>query len=87
MIRFQVNSMAKIPSRKSPKTKKTIPSKRFPKSERKIPSRKFAKAPVTANKKQDAQVSLGRPTNEEERRIRLATLTNQMKLVLRASQL
>ena len=79
--------MAKIPSRKFPKTKKKIPSRKFPKSQRKIPSRKFAKAPVAANKKQDAQVPLGRPTNEEERQARLATLTGQMKSVLPASKL
>ena len=79
--------MAKIPSRKFPKTKKKIPSRKFPKSQCKIPSRKFAKAPVAANVKQDAQVPLGRPTNEEERQARLAALTGQMKSVLPASKL
>ena len=79
--------MAKIPSRKFPKIKKKIPSRKFPKSARKIPSRKFAKAPVAADKEQDAQVPLGRPTNEEERQVRLAALTGQIKMVLPASKL
>ncbi len=79
--------MAKIPSRKFPKTKKKIPSRKFPKSQRKIPSRKFAKAPAAADKRQNAQVPLGRPTNEEERQVRLATLTGQMKSLLPASKL
>ena len=77
----------KIPSRKFPKTKKKIPSRKFPKSQRKIPSRKFAKAPVAADKQPDAQVPLGRPTNEEERQVRVATLAGQMKSVLPASKL
>jgi hypothetical protein len=77
----------KIPSRKFPKTKKKIASRKFPKSQRKIPSRKFAKAPVAADKQPDAQVALGRPTNEEERQARVATLTSQMKSVLPASKL
>jgi len=77
----------KIPSRKFPKTKRKIPSRKFPKSQRKIPSRKFAKAPVAVDKQQDAQVSLGRPTNEEERQVRIAALTDQMKSVLPASKL
>ena len=77
----------KIPSRKFPKTKKKIPSRKFPKSQRKIPSRKFAKAPVAADEKPDAQVPLGRPTNEEERQVRVATLAGQMKSVLPASKL
>jgi hypothetical protein len=67
--------MAKIPSRKFPKTKKKIPSRKFPKSQRKIPSRKFAKGTakiasrqfsmlVAADKKQDAPVPLiVRPMN------------------------
>ena len=76
-----------VPSRKFPKTKKKIPSRKFPKSQRKIPSRKFAKAPVAADKQQDAQVPLGRPTNEEERQVRVATLTGQIKSVLPASKL
>jgi hypothetical protein len=79
--------MAKIPSRKFPKTKKKIPSRKFPKSQRKIPSRKFHKAPVVADKQPDAQVPLGRPTNEEERQVRVATLAGQMKSVLPASEL
>jgi len=79
--------MVKIPSRKFPKTKKKIPSRKFSKSQRKIPSRKFAKAPVEADKKQDAQVPLGRPTNAEERQVRVATLIGQMKSVLPASHL
>jgi hypothetical protein len=79
--------MAKIPSRKFPKIKKKIPSRKFPKSQRKIASRKFAKAPVAVNVKQDAQLPLGRPTNEEERQVRVATLTDQMKSVLPASKL
>jgi hypothetical protein len=79
--------MAKIPSRKFPKTKKKIPSRKFPKSERKIPSKKFAKAAVVASKKQDAQVPLGRLTNEEERQVWLVNLTGQMKSVLPASKL
>ena len=77
----------KIPSRKFPKTKKKIPSRKFPKSQRKIPSRKFAKAPVAAVKQPDAQVPLGRPTNEEERQARVATLAAKMKSVLPASKL
>jgi hypothetical protein len=77
----------KIPSRKFPKTKRKIPSRKFPKSQRKIPSRKFAKAPVAADKEQDSQVPLGRPTNEEERQVRVATLADQMKSVLPASKL
>ena len=64
-----------------------IPSRKFPKSQRKIPSRKFAKAPEAAVNKQDAQVSLGRPTTEEERQDRVATLAAKMKLVLPASKL
>jgi hypothetical protein len=79
--------MAKIPSRKFPKIKKKIPSRKFPKSQRKIPSRKFAKAPLAADKEQDAQVLLGRPTNEEERQVRIAALTGQIKTVLPASEL
>jgi hypothetical protein len=79
--------MAKIPSRRFPKTKKKIPSRKFPKSQRKIPSRKFAKPPVATDKKQDAQVPLGRPTNEEERQVRLAALTGQMKSLRPASKL
>ena len=77
----------KIPSRKFPKTKKKIPSRKFPKSQRKIPSRKFAKAPVAADKQPDAQVPLGRPTNEEERQDRVATLAAKLKSVLPASKL
>jgi hypothetical protein len=76
--------MAKIPSRKFSKTKKKIPSRKFPKSQRKIPSRKFAQ--VVADKKPDAQVALGRPTNEEERQVRVAILTAKMKSVLGASK-
>jgi hypothetical protein len=79
--------MAKIPSRKFPKTKKKIPSRKFPKSQRKIPSRKFSKAPVAADKKPAVRVALGRPTNEEERQVRVATLTGQMKTVLPASKI
>jgi hypothetical protein len=79
--------MAKIPSRTFPKTNKKIPSRKFPKSQRNIPSRKFAKAPVAADKGQNARVPLGRPTNEEERQVRLATLTGQMKSLLPASKL
>ena len=79
--------MAKIPSRKFPKTKKKIPSRKFPKSQRKIPSRKFAQALVAADKQPDAQVPLGRPTNEEERQVRVATLADQIKSVLPASRL
>ena len=69
----------KIPSRKFPKTKRKIPSRKFPKSQRKIPSRKFAKAPVAADKQPDAQIPLGRPTNEEERQDRVAALAGQIK--------
>jgi hypothetical protein len=75
----------KIPSRKFPKKK--IPSRKFPKSQRKIPSRKFATTPVAADKQPDAQAPLGRPTNEEERQVRLAILAGQMKSVLPASKL
>jgi hypothetical protein len=75
----------KIPSRKFPKTKKKIPSRKFPKSQRKIPSRKFAQAP--ADKQPDPQVALGRPTNEDERQVRVATLAAKMKSVLPASGL
>jgi hypothetical protein len=77
----------KIPSRKFPKTKKKIPSRKFPKSQRKIPSRKFAKAPVAADKQPDVQVTLGRPTDEVERKARVATLADQIKSVLPASKL
>ena len=77
----------KIPSSKFPKTKKKIPSRKFPKSQRKIPSRKFAQAPVAADKQPDPQVALGRPTNEDERQVRVATLAAEMKLVLPASKL
>ena len=77
----------KIPSRKFPKTKKKIPSRKFPKSQRKIASRKFAQAPVEANEKPVAQIPLGRPTNEEERQVRIATLAAKMKSVLPASKL
>jgi hypothetical protein len=76
----------KIPSSKFPKTTKKIPSRKFPKSQRKIPSRKFARAPLTANKQPDPQVALGRPTNEDERQDRVATLTAQIKSVLPASK-
>jgi hypothetical protein len=77
----------KIPSRKFPKAKRKIPSRKFPKSQRKIPSRKFAQAPVAANEKPDAQIPLGRPTTEEERQLRVAALTDQLKSVLPASEL
>ena len=77
----------KIPSRKFPKTKKKIPSRKFPKSQRKIPSRKFTPAPVEADKQPDAQVPLGRPTNEEERQVRVAALAGQIQSVLPASKL
>jgi hypothetical protein len=77
----------KIPSRKFPKTKKKIPSRMFPKSQRKIPSRKFATAPVEANENPNAQPPLGRPTNEEERQVRVAALTVQLKSILPASKL
>ena len=77
----------KVPSRKFPNTKKKIPSRKFPKSQRKIPSRKFAKVPEGADIQLDAQVSLGRPTTEEERQARVATLADKMKSVLAASML
>ncbi len=77
----------KIPSRKFPNTKKKIPSRKFPESQRKIASRKFAKAPVAADKHSDAQVALGRPTTEEERHARVATLAAKMESVLQASKL
>jgi hypothetical protein len=77
----------KIPSRKFPKTKKEIPSRKFPTSQRKIASRKFAQAPVAADEKPDAQIALSRPTNEEERQLRVAALTVQLKSVLPASKL
>jgi len=77
----------KIPSRKFPKIKKKIPSRKFPKSQRKIPSRKFAQKPVPADKMPDAQAPLGRPTTEEERQVRVAALTVQLKSVLPASKL
>jgi hypothetical protein len=89
----------KIPSRKFPKTKRKIPPRKFPKEQRKIPSRKFAQgtaklpsrpfptAPVAADKQQAAQVPLGRPTNEEERQARVATLAAEIKSVLPATKL
>ncbi len=77
----------KIPSRKFPKIKKKIPSRKFPKSQRKIPSRKFATAPVATDKQPAAQVALGHPTTEEERQVRVAALTDQLKSVLPASKL
>jgi hypothetical protein len=88
-LQFEVNFMAKrkIPSRKFPKTNKKIPSRKFPKSQRKIPSRKFATAPVVVDEKPDAQLPLGRPTNEEERQLRVATLADQIKSVLPATTL
>ena len=79
--------MAKIPSRKFPKAKRKIPSRKFPKSQRKIPTREFAQAPVATDKQPEAQVPLGRPTNEEERQVRVATLAAKMKSVRPASKL
>ena len=78
--------MAKIPSRKFQKIKRKIPSRKFPKAQRKIPSRKFGKAPVAAEKQPDAQVPLGRPTNVEERQVRVLKLANQIKSMLPASK-
>ena len=84
-----MNSLAKkkIPSRTFPKLKKKIPSRKFPKSQRKIASKKFAKAPVAADEKPDAQIALGRPTNEEELQVVVKTLAEQLKSVLPASEL
>ena len=96
-MKTQVSSMAKIPSRKFPKTKRKIPSRKFAKSQSKIPSRKFAKgtariasrgfAKAPAKEKQVAQVRLDRPTNEMARQDRLATLMCQVKSLRPASNL
>jgi hypothetical protein len=98
-LRFRVSFMAKIPSRKFPKTKRKIPSRKFPKVQRKIPSRKFAqgtvklqsrpfpKPPLAADKKPTAQVPLGRPINDEERQARLAALATQTQSLRPASDI
>ena len=89
----------KIPSRKFPKTKRKIPSSKFPTVKRKIPSRKFSqgtvklqsrpfpKAPGAADKKPTSQVTLGRPTNDEERQARVAILAGQGQTLEPASDI
>jgi len=92
----EVSFMAKIPSRKFSTAKKKIPSRPFPKSQSKIPSRPFAKgtakiasrgfskAPATAKV---VPVRLDRPTTEKARQDLVATLIDQVKSVLPASNL
>jgi hypothetical protein len=89
--------MAKIPSRKFSTTKKKIASRKFPKSQRKIPSRRFAtgtakiasrqfaKAPPKVRPR--ASLVLDRPTDEESRQERLATLRSQTNALKSASEL
>jgi hypothetical protein len=89
--------MAKIPSRKFPKTKRKIPSRKFPKSQSKIPSRKFAKgtaqiasrgfAKAPAKEKKAAPARLDRPPTEKARQDRVATLMCQVKSLRPASEL
>ena len=89
--------MAKIPSRKFPKTKKKIASRPFPKSKSKIPSRKFAKgtakiasrkfSKALAKEKHAVPVCLDRPTSERARQDRLATLMGQVESLRSASDL
>ena len=85
LFHFQGMTMAKIPSRKFPTTKKKIASRKFPKSQRKIASRKFAKAP--AKEKPKPQVLPARPTDEQSRQERLTTLRSQTKALKSASEL
>lgn len=87
--------MAKIPSRKFPKTKRKIASRKFPKSEGKIPSQGFAKgtaktaargfAKVAAKRKPAVQVE--RPTDAKEKQDRLAALREQTDALKSGSEL
>ena len=89
--------MAKIPSRKFPTTKRKIASRKFPKSQSKIPSRPFPKGTAKiasrpfpkapAKEKPMPQVLPDRPTDEQSRQDRLATLRSQTKALKSASEL
>jgi hypothetical protein len=89
--------MAKIPSRKLPKTKRKIPSRKFAKSQSKIVSRGFAKgtakiasrgfAKAPAKEKKAARVRLDRPPTRKARQDRVATLIGQVKSLRPASDL
>lgn len=84
--------MAKIPSRKIPKTKRKIASSKFPKSQSKIPSRqfaegtakipsrKFSKASNAEREKPGAKTLPDRPANEIAREVRVATLKGKLPL-------
>jgi len=93
---FKAAVMAKIPSRKFPKTTKKIASRPFPKSKTKIPSRKFAKGTAKIASRQfskapavakAAPVRLDRPANEEARRDRVAALISEVKSLRSAGNL
>ncbi len=72
--------MAKIPSRPFPKSKTKITSRKFAKGTAKIASRKISKAPVAAIEIPDAKLlPFDRPTNDQARRDRIATLKKQIK--------
>jgi hypothetical protein len=89
--------MAKIPSRRFPKSKRKIPSRKFPTSGRKIPSRQFAKGAATSSFPRLANASGDIPpdaeprpeqlTNEQARQHRLASLLGRLKVVRPASRL
>ena len=80
--------MAKIPASKFPRAKKKIPSRKFPQTRSKIPSRKFSStAEVIPKQNLPVPAPLGRPTDEQTRRARIAALKDRSDALKTASEL